>query len=152
MNKTGLRLLALTVTTLALLLSADAALAQEVYRARLSPMPTTPQTVNDITGEGEVILTLNGNTLTVEGNFHGMSSAAIAVHVHNGPPAQPGPVVHTLTVDQAPAGAISGTLELTDEQLTALASNSLYLQVHSENNPGGELRGWIFLRSHFDNL
>lgn len=152
MNKTGLQRFALSITTLVLLLSAGSALAQEVYRARLSPMPTTPQTVNDITGEGEVILTLNGNTLTVDGNFRGMSSAATAVHLHNGPPAQPGPVVHTLTVDQASAGTISGTLELTDEQLTALANNALYLQVHSENNPGGELRGWIFLRSHFTNL
>ena len=41
-----------------------AAQAQETYRARLSPMPTTPQTKDTITGEGEVFLTLNGNTLS----------------------------------------------------------------------------------------
>lgn len=152
MKKTGLRCLALWFTTLTLLLCSPALLAQEVYRARLSPMPTTPQTVAEITGEGEVILTLNGSTLTVAGNFAGMSSAATAAHIHNGPMAQPGPVVHTLTVDQAAAGSISGTLELTEEQLTALANNALYVQVHSANNPPGELRGWIFLRSHFDNL
>ncbi|MFN3162713.1 MAG: CHRD domain-containing protein [Pseudohongiellaceae bacterium] len=151
MKKTGFRSVALCVTTLTFLFCSQALLAQEVYRARLSPMPTTPQTVDEITGEGEVILTLNGNTLTVDGNFAGMSSAATAAHIHNGPPAQPGPVVHTLTVDQAPSGSISGTLELTDEQLTALASNALYVQVHSANNRPGELRGWIFLRSHFDN-
>jgi len=150
MNKTGFRSLALWVTTLTFIFCSQALLAQEVYRARLSPMPTTPQTVDEITGEGEVIATLNGSTLTVEGNFTGMSSAATAVHVHNGPPAQPGPVVHTLIVEQAPSGTISGTLELTPEQLTALANNALYLQVHSENNPAGELRGWIFLRSHFN--
>ncbi|MXZ32795.1 MAG: hypothetical protein F4Z20_05345, partial [Gammaproteobacteria bacterium] len=39
----------------------------ENYRARLSPMPTTPQTVDSITGEGEVFLTLEGNTLTING-------------------------------------------------------------------------------------
>ena len=115
-------------------------------------MPTTPSTVNDITGEGEVILSLDGSTLTVEGQFAGMSSAATGAHLHNGPPAQPGPVVHTLTVDQAPAGTITATLELTPEQIEALENNALYIQVHSENNPPGELRGWIFLRSHFDNL
>lgn len=126
--------------------------AQEVFRARLSPMPTTPQTVDEITGEGEVILTLNGNTLSVEGTFTGMSSAATGAHLHNGPPAQPGPVVHTLNIDQASAGSISATLELTAEQVAALHDNALYIQVHSTNNPPGELRGWIFLRSHFDNL
>ena len=46
----------------------------------------------------------------------------------------------------------SATLELTAEQVSELENNSLYIQVHSENNAAGELRGWIFLRSHFDNL
>lgn len=118
----------------------------ETYRARLSPMPTTPQTVATIIGEGEVILTLNGNTLSVQGGFEGMSSAATAAHVHNGPPAQPGPVIHTLTISASSSGEISAVLELTDEQVTALHNNELYIQVHSENNPPGELRGWIFLR------
>ena len=57
-----------------LLVTSSQALAQtEIYRARLSPMPTTPQTVDEILGEGEVILTLQGNTLSVAGNFSGMS-------------------------------------------------------------------------------
>ena len=72
--------------------------AQEIFRARLSPMPTTPQTVTTILGEGEVILTLNGNSLIVDGNFSGMSSAATGAHIHNGPPAQHGPVIYTLSL------------------------------------------------------
>ena len=97
--------------------------AQEVYRARLSPMPTTPQTVNTILGEGEVILTLNGNSLTVDGTFTGMSSAATGAHIHNGPPAQPGPVIHTLEVSQATNGSVNGTISLTEEQVEALINN-----------------------------
>ena len=124
----------------------------EVFRARLSPMPTTPQTVNDITGEGEVILTLNGHTLTVTGQFKGMSSAATMAHIHNGPPAQPGPVAFQLQATADSAGTISGEMELSDDQIAILRANSYYVQVHSQNNPPGELRGWIFLRSHFDNL
>ena len=123
--------------------------AQEVYRARLSPMPTTPQTVSTILGEGEVILTLNGNSLTVDGTFTGMSSAATGAHIHNGPPAQPGPVIHTLEVSQATNGSVNGTISLTDEQVEALINNEFYIQIHSESNPPGELRGWVFLRSHF---
>ena len=126
--------------------------AQEVYRARLSPMPTTPQTVSSILGEGEVILTLNGNSLTGDGNFAGMSSFATGAHIHNGPPAQPGPVVHTLEVTQSTSGSVNGVITLSDEQIEAIANNEFYIQIHSENNPPGELRGWVFLRSHFDNL
>jgi hypothetical protein len=144
------RLFSLFLFSLSVTLVSTSVQAQEVYRARLSPMPTTPQTVTDITGGGEVILTLNGNALSVEGNFSGMSSATTMGHIHNGPPAQPGPVVHRLEVTAAPNGNISAELELTDEQVTALRNNELYVQIHSENNAPGELRGWIFLRSHFD--
>jgi hypothetical protein len=137
--------------SLILLTGSSLSFAQEVYRARLSPMPTTPQTVTEILGEGEVILTLSGNTLEVSGTFSDMSSIATGAHLHNGPPAQPGPVVHTLEIDEATGGEISASLELTDEQVEALRNNALYVQVHSVNNAPGELRGWIFLRSHFDN-
>ena len=144
------RLFSLFLFSLSVTLVSTSVQAQEVYRARLSPMPTTPQSVADITGEGEVILTLNGNALSVEGNFSGISSATTMGHIHNGPPAQPGPVVHRLEVTAAPNGNISAELELTDEQVSALRNNELYVQIHSENNAPGELRGWIFLRSHFD--
>ena len=119
----------------------------ENYRARLSPMPTTPQTVDSITGEGEVLLMLEGNMLTVSGTFEGMSTVATVAHLHNGPPAQPGPAVHQLVVTTATGGELSGEIELTDEQVEALRANSLYVQIHSEGNPPGELRGWIFPRS-----
>ena len=137
--------------SLILLTGSSLSFAQGVYRARLSPMPTTPQTVTEILGEGEVILTLSGNTLEVSGTFSNMSSIATGAHLHNGPPAQPGPVVHTLEIDEATGGAISASLELPDEQAEALRNNARYVQVHSVNNAPGELRGWIFLRSHFDN-
>jgi len=126
--------------------------AQEVYRARLSPMPTTPQTVSTILGEGEVILMLNGNSLTIDGNFAGMSSVATGAHIHNGPPAQPGPVIYTLEVTPATSGSVSGVIALSDEQVEAIKNNEFYIQIHSESNPPGELRGWIFLRSHFNNF
>jgi hypothetical protein len=114
------------------------------YRARLSPMPTTPQTVSTITGGGEVQLSLVGKTLTVLGGFSGMSSAATSAHIHNGPPAQPGPAIHQLNVSETVGGELSTTLDLSEEQISALRSNSLYIQIHSITNPAGELRGWVF--------
>ncbi len=112
-------------------------------RGRLSPMPVTPQTVRTITGEGEVRAVLNGNTLTVSGNYTGMSSAATMAHIHQGPKAIPGPVVLRLDIAGGNAGTISGTLTLTPELIEALHAESLYVQIHSETNPEGELRGWL---------
>jgi hypothetical protein len=112
-------------------------------RGRLSPMPVTPQTVRTITGEGEVRAVLNGTTLTVSGNYTGMSSAATMAHIHQGPKAIPGPVVLRLDIAGGNAGTISGTLTLTPELIEALHAESLYVQIHSETNPEGELRGWL---------
>jgi hypothetical protein len=134
----------LTILFTAFMLISASAQAQDTYRARLSPMPTTPQTKNTITGEGEVIVTLSGNTISVSGHFSGMSSVATMAHIHNGPPAQPGPVIGQLEVPSSTAGDITAELELSDEMLTALKNNSLYVQIHSETNAPGELRGWIF--------
>jgi alcohol dehydrogenase (cytochrome c) len=115
----------------------------ESYGARLSPMPVTPATVRTITGGGQVTGTLQGNRLTVEGMYRGMSSAATGANLHAGPPAQPGPVIHALEVSGGAGGTIRGTVTLTAQQLTALRGGGLYVQIQSERNGAGELRGWI---------
>ena len=145
--KLGRKTFSFTFFLVAFLFVSASVQAQETYRARLSPMPTTPQTKNTITGEGEVFLTLNGNTLSVSGNYSGMSSVATMAHIHNGPPAQPGPVVAQLTVPSSTAGEVTAELELSDELVEALKNNSLYIQIHSETNAPGELRGWVFARN-----
>jgi alcohol dehydrogenase (cytochrome c) len=114
------------------------------FRARLSPLPVNRQTVTTMTGVGQVRATLAGSRLTVSGSFEGMSSAATSAHIHGAPPGQHGPLAQRLDVSGAADGEISGTVDLTEEQVAALHSNALYVQVHSEGNPGGELRGWIF--------
>jgi hypothetical protein len=53
-----------------------------------------------------------------------MSSAATMAHIHNGPPAQPGPVVAALTATAGTSGKLSAEIELTDEQVAALKANA----------------------------
>ncbi len=114
------------------------------FRARLSPSPVNGRTVQTITGVGQVRATLDGNRLTVTGTYRGMSSPATAAHIHFGAPGRPGPLAQPLEVTSSPEGEVSGIAELTDQQVDALRAQSLYVQIHSEGNPGGELRGWIF--------
>lgn len=128
-----------------LLLASGNALSQSMntLHGRLSPMPVTAATVKTITGQGEVRAILNGSTLNVSGRFEGMSSPATMAHIHMGPKAIPGPVILRLDVTTGSSGSISGTLNLTPEQIEALHAESLYVQIHSEGNPEGELRGWL---------
>lgn len=127
------------------LLLGSQAVAQNMnsLSGRLSPMPVTAATVKTITGQGQVSAVLNGTTLNVTGTFSGMSSPATMAHIHQGPKAIPGPVVLRLDVSNASSGNISGTLTLTPELVSALHAESLYIQIHSEGNPEGELRGWL---------
>ena len=116
------------------------------FRARLSEVPVTPLDYRQITGVGEVFATLNGSTLTVTGTFKGLTSVATGAHIHSAPKAMNGPPVQTLEVTAATAGEISGTVELTAEQVEALRNESLYIMVHSETHPGGVIRGWLLPR------
>ena len=131
----------------ACILVASFAQAQStMFRARLSEVPVTPQTYRTITGVGEVFATLSGSTLNLNGTYQGMSSAASAAHVHNAPKAMNGPPIGAIEVTPATSGEVSGSIELSDGQLAALQNEELYIVIHSENNPGGELRGWLLPR------
>jgi alcohol dehydrogenase (cytochrome c) len=136
--------LALTLAAPTLTPRGDLSAQSTSYRVRLSPLPVDGRSVRTITGIGQVRATLSGSRLTLTGSFRDLSSAATGAHIHIAAPGLRGPIAAPLQVSNATEGEISGTLTLADEQLAALRARSLYVQVHSEGNPQGELRGWIF--------
>ncbi len=114
------------------------------FRARLSPLPVNGVTLESITGVGQVSASLEDSQLTVVGSYQGMSSPATGAHIHLALPGLRGPVAHALEISAAADGEVGGTVELTEPQLAALQGQSLYIQIHSQANPAGELRGWIY--------
>ncbi len=119
--------------------------AQDVsFRARLSPLPVDGRLVRTITGVGQVRAALAGDRLTITGTFRGLASPATAAHVHIAPAGERGPAVGPLEVSTSPEGDITGSVVLSIEDSAALLAQSLYIQIHSEENPEGELRGWIY--------
>lgn len=128
---------------LTIALPGEAVGQQESFRARLSPLPVNGVTADSLTGVGGVTATLEGNRLLIEGAFEGMSSPAASAHIHAAAPGLHGPVVAALEITDA-GGEFGGVVELSADRLSELRANWLYVQLHSENNPGGELRGWIY--------
>ena len=120
--------------------------AEERFGGRLSRMPVDLVTTHTVTGSGAVDATLDGSELTIVATFEGMSSPATAAHVHRAPRARPGPVAFGVDVPPADAGRIETTVALTDEQVATLRRGHYYLQIHTEGNAGGELRGWLLPR------
>lgn len=121
--------------------------AQTVFETTLSgsnEVPTVTTSAN-----GDITATLNGNELTVEGSFNGLSSAYLFSHLHAGMAGEAGGVLFTLnaTVDLDQKGAtytaINNTFTLSSGQIDTLMARGIYVNVHSETYGSGELRGQL---------
>lgn len=114
------------------------------YRTRLSPVALDLAMQATIAGSGSVTATLNGTTLTLTGNYTGLKTASTVARVHRSPrTAMRGPAIGDLKVTPGTSGTISGTLELTKDQVDDLANGRLYVQLHSDKAPDGNLWGWL---------
>lgn len=119
-------------------------------------VPADPKTM----ARGAVGAALSGNRLIVRGSFKNLTSfprdyatdpvnppntsITSAFHIHQGTPAENGPFQYALNVtldDTGRGGSAMGEYMLTPEQLQALADSRLYVDIHTTQNRGGELRG-----------
>jgi len=115
----------------------------ESFKARLSPVPINISMMATIAGSGSLIATLQGKQLTIQGTFEGLRSPATTVQIRRGPKGIRGPAILDLMVTKAEKGTVSGTLELTPDQIADLRNGRLYVQIQSERAPDGNLWGWL---------
>lgn len=128
-------------------LSVAAGAQSRQYRARLSPVPLDVAMQATVAGSGTVAATLNGSTLTVTGNYTGLRTASTVARVHRSPrTAMRGPAIGDLKITPGTSGTIAGALELTKEQVDDLTNGRLYVQLHSEKAPDGNLWGWLLMQ------
>ena len=135
-------LAALLVTVVAVSVQAQA----PQYRARLSVVPIDIAMQSTIAGSGSATATLKGSTLTISGTFSGLKTAATVARIHRSPKtAMRGPAIGDLTATADTSGTISGSIELTKTQIDDLAAGRLYIQLHSQKAPDGNLWGWLLV-------
>jgi CHRD domain len=122
----------------------DAAAASSTYQVRLSPGPRLVGTRADRSGSGSVTATLQGSTLTLQGSFSGLLAIPTGAHLRMGSlPGVRGPVIADLTISPKITGTLSGTVQLSPQQLAALHKGGLYVEIDSDKAPEGDLWGWI---------
>ena len=115
------------------------------FVARLSPVPITVAMQDTVSGVGSVTATLTGNRLVIDGKFEGLRTPATVARIHMAPRAMRGPAIADLKVSTGTSGTLSGSVELTTQQRQALEKSSIYIQLHSEKAPEGNLWGWLML-------
>jgi hypothetical protein len=113
------------------------------FHARLSTVPIDLAMAPRVAGRGSASATLAGSTLTIAGTFEGLKTPATFAKIHAGPKGIRGPAILDLTVSNATSGSITGTVQLTPAQIEDLKNSRLYIQLHSEKAPEGNLWGWI---------
>jgi len=118
--------------------------APETYKARLSAVPVEAKTRPDIGGLGSAPATLTGTKLTITGSFDGLRSPALDAKIHLSPvTGVRGPAILDATIDHKTSGQVSGTIDLTPQQVENLRKGRLYIQIDSEKAPDGNLWGWL---------
>lgn len=121
-----------------------AAQSGETYKARLSAVPADARTRPALAGLGSATATLSGSKLTVSGSFEGLLSPATTAQLHLAVAAGVrGPVIQDLTISKATSGTLSGSVDLTADQIEKLHKGGVYVQIQSEKEPEGVLWGWL---------
>jgi hypothetical protein len=117
----------------------------ETFKARLSPVPIDATMMSTIAGSGSLTATLSGKQLTITGTFEGLRSPATTAQLHRGIKGVRGPAILDLdlTISKAVKGTLSGSVELTPDQIADLRNGRLYVQIQSERAPDGNLWGWL---------
>jgi hypothetical protein len=133
-----------STAALAVAALAFAAAAQQSFKVRLRPVPIEASTAANTTGAGEAFAELAGTRLTLRGDFAGLKGAATVARLHQGPVmGVRGPAIADVTVPAATSGTFSAEVALTAAQVEGLRQGHVYLQIHSETAPDGNLWGWL---------
>jgi len=129
----------------ALLVSSSLTVAfADDYATRLTAVAYDGAMRANVQGDGHVTAVLQGNKLTVKGDFSALPSAATQAGLYSGEGiGVPGPQLLPLQLSGQNAGSFEGSFTLNSKQLTAFRRGHVYVQINSQKAPDGNLWGWL---------
>jgi hypothetical protein len=137
-------LLTLTIILSAMMFSITAA-AQQKFSVSLNGRQEVP--ANDSSGNGSCMVTLNATEtqISVTCNYRNLTSNVVGAHIHdNGPVGVSGPIRFDFSFTGGTTGTIGPlTFNPTPAQVADLRANQWYINIHTSNLPGGEIRGQV---------
>lgn len=107
---------------------------------KLTGAQEVPPVTTAATGSANIKVAADG---AVSGTVTTSGVASTMAHIHIGPSGQNGPVIVTLTKTGDDTYVVPAGAKLTPAQLAAYNMGSLYVNVHSNANKGGEIRAQL---------
>jgi hypothetical protein len=115
----------------------------DIFEATLSGTQEVPPNTSPGRGTAEVQVNSNTNTLTWKVTYSGLSGPATGAHIHG--PAAPGANAGILVpfTGNLNAQPVQGQAQITPAQMGDLSAGMWYVNIHSAQFPGGEIRGQL---------
>jgi hypothetical protein len=119
-------------------LSAAGATAQSAdIPVKLSGDQEVPAVASSATGVGTIVIT---NDKSVSGSIKTTGIDGTVAHIHLGEPGKNGPPIITLIKAADNSWSVPAGAQLTDDQYKSFKDGNLYVNVHSAEHKGGEIR------------
>jgi hypothetical protein len=123
------------------------------FTSRLDGAQENPPVTTSGSGTGSVVLLATRDTIVYNATYHSLSGplSGAGGHFHVAPVGVNGPVVKNVAAGAGPAsGSVGGnwttsdaTQPLTRALVDSLIAGKIYLNFHTNANPGGEIRGQL---------
>jgi hypothetical protein len=106
-------------------------------KVKLTGDQEVPAVTSTATGVGSIVIK---DDKSVSGNIKTMGIEGTLAHIHLAEPGKNGPPIITLTKTAENTWSVPEAAKLTDEQYKAFKEGNLYVNVHSAEHKGGEIR------------
>ena len=131
--------LAMAAAAGALLMSAGLAMGAGI-EIELSGAEEVPAVTSTATGKAAITVAADKS---VSGTVTTKGIAGIAAHIHAGPKGKNGPPVIPLEKTSQDTWSVPAGSKLSDEQYASYKAGELYVNVHSAEHKGGEIRAQL---------
>ncbi|WP_306642221.1 CHRD domain-containing protein [Sanyastnella coralliicola] len=122
-----------------------------IVSAKLTGDQEVPAVITDAQGIGSITINSTWDSLFVNVSVNKLSGPVTGIHIHSGMPGENGPVETNLSSDVV-RNRIIATItgdDLTPELIAGLLNGDHYLNVHTDENPNGEIRGQLTVESDY---
>lgn len=133
----------MAVLTLTLLASGAAHADTVALKANLQPSSEVPPRVSKGHGTLEASFDTDTKVFSWTATYDELSGPVTMAHFHGPAPVGQNAKVQVPVDKKALASPMKGQATLTDQQVTDLMAGQWYFNVHTQENPTGEIRGQV---------